>query len=349
MNTSRNDRNASYADSGVNRDEGYRTVAMIRHLLTSRSREAAENIGSFAAIHPVPGVDGLLLGAATDGVGTKIELAIRYGTFRSVGQDCVAMCVNDLACHGIVPLFFLDYLACDTLSAETAAEIVAGVADAAAYCGAQLIGGETAEMPGVYTPDSYDIAGFAVGTVPKDGVIHPGLIRGNEVLLGIPSSGIHSNGFSLIRTVISDIDAPFHGRPLWQTLLEPTALYPPVINTLLNTFGTESVHGIAHITGGGLYENVPRMLPPGATVTVRKEAIAHQPVFDLISRAGVSEHEMYHTFNMGVGMVVAVEPSIVDRALQILAADFPGSGVVGEVTSAGSQGESSVPATLQLE
>jgi phosphoribosylformylglycinamidine cyclo-ligase len=355
LNTSPSDKGASYADSGVSRDEGYRTVHMIRTLLAGHSRSAAANIGSFAAIHPIPGIDGLLLGAATDGVGTKIELAVRYGTLESVGQDCVAMCVNDLACHGITPLFFLDYLACDTLSADTASRIVAGVADAAAFCGARLIGGETAEMPGVYTPDSYDIAGFAVGTVSADRVIHPGLIRGKEVLLGIPSSGVHSNGFSLIRAVITDMEAPFHGRPLWQTLLEPTALYPPVINRLLNTLGTDGVHGIAHITGGGLYENVPRILPPGGSAVIRKGAIPPPPVFDLIGRAGVAEDEMYHTFNMGVGMVVAIEPSLADRALEVLRADFPGSQVIGEVLSAGagegdqSGQETPAPATLNLE
>ncbi|MDA3948513.1 MAG: phosphoribosylformylglycinamidine cyclo-ligase [Spirochaeta sp.] len=319
----------SYAASGVNRDEGYRTVEMIRGLIGAYSDSAAREIGSFAALHPIPGVDGLLFGAATDGVGTKIDISVRYGAYRQVGQDCVAMCVNDLACHGVQPLFFLDYLACDTLSADVAAEIVAGVAEAAAACGAQLIGGETAEMPGVYTSGSYDIAGFAVGTVSTERVIRPELINGNETLIAVPSSGLHSNGFSLIRTLFPDLEAPFDGLPLWQTLVEPTRLYPPLINTLLDTVGTAGIHGIAHITGGGLYENVPRILAPGTAAVVEAATIRSHPIFDLIGSAGVTTEERFRTFNMGIGLVLAAAPEATADVLGAVPDAYP----IGQVVT----------------
>ncbi len=335
MNTHRSDRDGavSYAESGVNREEGYRTVDMIRRLLAGRSTSAAKEIGSFAAIHPIPGIDNILLGAATDGVGTKIDLAVRYGTLREAGQDCVAMCVNDLACHGISPLFFLDYLACDALSAVTASEIVAGIADAAAACGAQLIGGETAEMPGVYAPGKYDVAGFAVGTVTPERLVHKGLIKGDETLIALPSTGVHSNGFSLIRSVISDMEVSFHGGPLWRSLLTPTALYPPVINELLDAVGTAGVHGIAHITGGGLHENVPRILPEGLTAVIDTRIMAEPDLFSLIRKSGVTGDEMYHTFNMGYGMIIAVDPAAADRALSTVRRKFPGAEAVGRLTA----------------
>lgn len=331
----RNERNRSdsdnphpgaYAASGVSREEGYRTVDLIRGVVGGFSDTAAAEIGAFAALHPIPGVDDLLLGAATDGVGTKIEIALRYGAYREVGQDCVAMCVNDLACHGVQPLFFLDYLACDTLTAETASQIVAGVAAAAHHCGAALIGGETAEMPGVYTPGSYDIAGFAVGTVRRTEVIDRSLIRGDEVLLAVPSSGVHSNGFSLVRSVLPDLDEEFEGRPLWQTLVTPTALYPPVVRALREASapGTApTVRGIAHITGGGLYENVPRILPDGMHPVINRGSLRTPSIFRRIADAGVPEEEMYHTFNMGVGLVLAVDPDAVEAVVSILPDAYP--------------------------
>jgi len=336
----------AYAASGVSREEGYRTVDLIRGVVGSFSDTAAAEIGAFAALHPIPGVDDLLLGAATDGVGTKIEIALRYGAYREVGQDCVAMCVNDLACHGVQPLFFLDYLACDTLTAETASQIVAGVAAAAHHCGATLIGGETAEMPGVYTPGSYDIAGFAVGTVRRGEVIDRSLIRGDEVLLAVPSSGVHSNGFSLVRSVLPDLEEEFEGRPLWQTLVTPTALYPPVVRALREGIAAKgdtrlseapapdsppAIRGIAHITGGGLYENVPRILPEGMHPEIDKASIRTPSIFRRIADAGVPEEEMYHTFNMGVGLVVAVDPDAVETVTAILPDAYP----IGVVASGG--------------
>lgn len=311
----------------MNREEGYRTVDLIRGIVAGHSDTAAAGIGAFAALHPIPGVADLLFGAATDGVGTKIDLSLRYGAYRQVGQDCVAMCVNDLACHGVRPAFFLDYLACDSLSAEVAAEIVAGVADATTMCGAALVGGETAEMPGVYTTGSYDIAGFAVGTVSIDRVITPRLITGDEVLLAIPSSGLHSNGFSLVRRILTDMEEPFQGEPLWKTLTTPTELYPPLINTLLDTIGIDGIHGIAHITGGGLYENVPRILPEGIQAVIERGALRIPPIFHRIESAGVDKVEMFHTFNMGVGIVIAVAADHINKVLDTT----PGSYLIGSL------------------
>lgn len=232
------------------------------------------------------------------------------------------MCVNDLACHGVRPAFFLDYLACDSLSAEIASEIVAGVADAAAVCGAALIGGETAEMPGVYTSGSYDIAGFAVGTVAEARVISPKRITGDETLIAIPSSGVHSNGFSLVRRILPDMDEVFDGAPLWKTLVTPTELYPPLINTLLDTVGVRGIHGIAHITGGGLYENVPRILPEGVRALIEGASIRTPAIFDRIERAGVDHDEMFHTFNMGVGIVLAVASEAVETILTAISESY---------------------------
>lgn len=327
-----------YSSAGVSREEGYRTVNLIGKALERATRGVEEEwrgrlfsgIGGFASLYELPGAEGTLLAASTDGVGTKIEISLAAGKLREIGQDCVAMCLNDLVCHGATPLFFLDYLACEKLTAETAAEIVAGIAEAAAACGALLVGGETAEMPGIYREGAYDVAGFAVGIANREAVIHPGGIVGNEVILGLPSSGLHSNGFSLLRALVGEFDGNWEGVPLLELVTEPTRLY---VNELLRLHREVGVHGAAHITGGGLPENLPRMLPKGADAVVYRERLRELPVHRFLRTLPVDEQELYRTFNMGVGMVVAVSPADRERALSILGS---GSYEIGEISLGGS-------------
>ncbi|MFP4534548.1 MAG: phosphoribosylformylglycinamidine cyclo-ligase [Spirochaetaceae bacterium] len=320
-----------YRSAGVNREEGYRTVRLISRALDS-VRESAQSkggetltgengggvvsgIGGFASLYELPGNPETLLAAATDGVGTKIELSLRYDRLREIGQDCVAMCLNDLVCHGARPLFFLDYLACEKLEAEKAAKIVEGIAESSARCGALLVGGETAEMPGVYREGRYDVAGFAVGVVERGRVITPEGIRGNEALLALRSSGLHSNGFSLLRALVDDFSQLWEGTPLWELATEPTRLY---VNQLLRLHGELPISGAAHITGGGLEENLPRILPPGVDAVVHTKRIGELPVHRFLRTLPVSTEELYRTFNMGVGMVLALPPESVEEALSLL-------------------------------
>ena len=277
--------------------------------------------------------------SGTDGVGTKLRLAQLLDRHDTIGIDCVAMCVNDIICCGAKPLFFLDYIAIGKNDAEKVASIVSGVAEGCVQSGCALIGGETAEHPGVMAPDDYDIAGFAVGVIDKPKIIDPSRVRNGDALIGLTSSGVHSNGFSLVRKVFdiehTDLNAPVEtlgGKSLGETLLAPTKLYVKPLLALLD--GGIDLHGASHITGGGFYENVPRMLPDGLEAFFFAAQLPRLPVFELIQTYGnVSEHDMFNTFNMGLGMVLAVPEEQADRAMDILRdAGETDAAVIGHVT-----------------
>lgn len=330
-----------YRSSGVDRQEGYRTVGLISEALAKAPHPTLLNgmpegrvvsgIGGFASLYELPGDPQTLLAASTDGVGTKIELSLRYGRLKEIGQDCVAMCLNDLVCHGARPLFFLDYLACEKLRAETAAQIVSGIAEAASRCGALLVGGETAEMPGIYQEGKYDVAGFAVGILQRSHAISPTRIRGDELLIALPSSGLHSNGFSLLRALVDDFDLSWEGSPLSELVTEPTRLYVKEVLTLMEEVG---VAGAAHITGGGLEENIPRILPEGVDALIDTSRLRELPVHRFLRTLPVSREELFRTFNMGVGMVIAVSPEGADRALRLLGEE---GYLIGELRTGGSK------------
>ena len=264
-----------------------------------------------------------VLVSGTDGVGTKLKLAFLMDKHDTVGVDCVAMCVNDIICCGAKPLFFLDYIACGKNVPERIADIVKGVCDGCVQAGAALIGGETAEMPGFYPEDEYDLAGYATGIVDKPRIIDKGAMVPGDVVIALPSSGVHSNGFSLVRKVFdverADLKAPvaeLGGRSLGETLLTPTKIYVKPVLALLKEV---SVKGISHITGGGFYENIPRSIPQGLGARIDRSAVRVLPIFDLIQKRGdISERDMFNTFNMGVGMSLVVAPEDADRALAIL-------------------------------
>lgn len=324
-----------YESAGVNREEGYRTVNLISEALRGNSQTASpgrlvSGIGGFASLYELPGMEETLLAASTDGVGTKIDISLQYGKLREIGQDCVAMCLNDLVCHGARPLFFLDYLACEKLTAETASQIVTGIGEAAASCGALLVGGETAEMPGIYREGKYDVAGFAVGIVQREKAIHPGRITGGETLLALPSSGLHSNGYSLLRALLRNFDREWEGFPLSELLTEPTRLY---VNQLLRLHEEVGIRGAAHITGGGIEENLPRILPEGCDAVIRRGLIRELPVHRFLRTLPVQEEELFRTFNMGVGMVIALSREDREEALSILGDE---AYELGEIISGGS-------------
>jgi len=261
-----------------------------------------------------------VLVAATDGVGTKLKIAIDTGLVAGVGIDLVAMCVNDLVCQGGEPLFFLDYFACGALNVERAAQVVEGIADGCRQAGAALIGGETAEMPGMYHGKDYDLAGFCVGVVEKERIIDGSRVQDGDVLLGLASSGPHSNGYSLIRKVIevakADLGRDFHGRSLGDSLLEPTRIY---VKSLLALIAELPVSALAHITGGGIVENLPRVLPDTAKAIIHTSGWTRPPVFDWLQHGGaIADAEMYRTFNCGIGMIVCLRPEHADKAVQVL-------------------------------
>ena len=252
--------------------------------------------------------------SGTDGVGTKIKIALEVKKLDTIGIDCFAMCANDISCHGAKPLFFLDYLACGKLDAVEASEIIKGMAHACEQTGTALIGGETAEMPGMYKIGDYDVAGFCVGIVEKENIITGAHINEGDAIIGIASSGLHSNGFSLVRKLIPDLHEVFNNEPIWKTLLTPTALYSNIINSLVANF---TIKGIAHITGGGLYENVPRIIPESRCANIYKDNIPQQPIFKLLQERGnIEEKEMHGTFNMGVGLVIVVEKAMAEEILK---------------------------------
>ena len=330
----------SYKKAGVDITAGYKAVELMKkHIARTVTGESGNAIGGFGGLF-MPDLSGYskpVLVSGTDGVGTKLKLAFLTGKHDTVGIDCVAMCVNDIICSGAKPLFFLDYIACGKNLPEKIAEIVSGVAEGCVQAGAELVGGETAEMPGFYPEDEYDLAGFAVGIVDKDKIIDNRSMKSGDVMIALPSSGVHSNGFSLVRKVFdvenADLNAPFAesgGRSLGETLLSPTRIYvKPVLELIEKT----TVKGISHITGGGFYENIPRSVPDGLCAVIEKKNVRVLPVFDLImKRGGIDERDMFNTFNMGVGMSVVVAKDDADKAIEILQAAGEKAYVLGEIT-----------------
>ena len=306
----------SYKDSGVDKEEGYRTVEKIKGKVKSTySANVMNEIGSFGALYKLGDYKKPVLVSGTDGVGTKLKIAFETGKYDTVGIDCVAMCVNDILCHGAKPLFFLDYLACGKLDSDVSSEIIKGVADGCLQAGASLIGGETAEMPGFYTVGEYDIAGFAVGAVEEDEIVNGSKIEEGDTIIAISSSGPHSNGFSLIRKLFVDLNEVYENKRIWEHLLTPTKIYVKSIQKLMESV---KINGMAHITGGGLIENVPRTIPEGLCANIDRKKIEIHPIFKHGYFKKVTEDELWGTFNMGVGFVVIVKKEDVEKTIGIL-------------------------------
>ncbi len=328
----------SYKAAGVDITAGYQAVELMKKHVARTMPEGRADIGGFGGLFPLDmaGMEKPVLVSGTDGVGTKIKLAFLMDKHDTVGIDCVAMCVNDIVCCGAKPLFFLDYIACGRNFPEKIASIVGGVAEGCVRAGCALIGGETAEHPGLMPEEEYDLAGFAVGVVDQSKVIDNSAMKEGDVMLALPSSGVHSNGFSLVRKVFDvehcDLSAPvaeLGGKGLGETLLTPTKIYVKPVLALLREV---AVKGISHITGGGFYENMPRSIPAGLGVKIRKADVKVLPVFDLIQKTGkISEHDMFNTFNMGVGMSIVVAKEDADRAVSVLKAQGEDAYVLGEI------------------
>ncbi|MBO4971734.1 MAG: phosphoribosylformylglycinamidine cyclo-ligase [Clostridia bacterium] len=334
----------SYKDAGVDITAGYRAVELMKsHIAATKTPGVFSGIGGFGGLFK-PDLTGMtepVLVSGTDGVGTKLKLAFILDKHDTVGIDCVAMCVNDVICCGARPLFFLDYIACGKNVPEKIAEIVKGVADGCVQSGAALIGGETAEMPGFYPVDEYDLAGFAVGIVDRSKILDNTSIEEGDVIIALPSSGVHSNGFSLVRRVFDvenkNITAPvaeLGGRSLGETLLTPTKIY---VKPMVALFDEVKVKAVSHITGGGFYENIPRSLPSGFSAKIEKSSVRILPIFDLLAKEGnIPERDMFNTFNMGVGMSIVVSKNDADKALQILKANGEDAYIIGEAVKADS-------------
>jgi len=336
---------ASYKAAGVDITAGYRAVELMKKSIARTKNEGSvDDIGGFGGmfIPPIAGMKEPVLVSGTDGVGTKIKIAFMMDKHDTVGIDCVAMCVNDIICSGARPLFFLDYIACGKNVPEKIAAIVSGVAEGCVQSGCALIGGETAEHPGLMPEDEYDLAGFAVGIVDKEKVLDNKSIIPGDVIIALPSSGVHSNGFSLVRHALdienADLTAPraeLSGKSLGETLLTPTRIYVKPVLALIDAV---KVKGISHITGGGFYENIPRSLPDGCTAKIDKAAIRIPAIFDLIAKAGsIPERDMFNTFNMGVGMTITVAKEDAAKAVEILKANGEDAYIIGEVV-AGDEG-----------
>ncbi len=317
----------TYKSAGVDKEEGYKTVDKIKSAVAETHNEnVLNNLGSFGAFYQIGGYHNPVLVSGTDGVGTKLKVALDSKKYDSIGVDCFAMCANDILCHGAKPLFFLDYLACGKLDSDIAAEIVMGMVKACKDNNCALIGGETAEMPGMYQPGDYDVAGFCVGIVEKDQIIDGSKIKPGDQIIALPSSGFHSNGFSLVRKIFPDFNEEFEGKPLYETLLVPTRLYYQPIHRVLEEV---KVSGIAHITGGGLIENVPRIIPENLCATIETSTIKIPSIMlELEKRGNIERSEMYGTFNMGVGMVIVVDENHATKVLDLLEDAY----IVGEIT-----------------
>ena len=330
---------ASYAAAGVDIEAGYKAVELMKtHIARTLTSGVCSDVGGFGGLFElaVTGMERPVLVSGTDGVGTKLKLAFLMDKHDTVGIDCVAMCVNDIICCGAKPLFFLDYIACGKNEPERIAQIVSGVAEGCVQSGAALIGGETAEMPGFYPVDEYDLAGFSVGVVDKCKVLDNSAMRPGDAVIALPSSGVHSNGFSLVRKVFdvenSDIKSPvaeLGGKSIGETLLTPTRIY---VKPMLALFEAVKVKGVSHITGGGFYENIPRSIPQGLGARIEKRAVRVLPIFDLIAKKGnIPERDMFNTFNMGVGMSVVVAAEDADTALQVLRANGEDAYIIGSI------------------
>lgn len=306
----------NYKDAGVNIEEGYNTVTKIKgYAKDTYDNNVLNSLGSFAGMYQLGNYKNPVLVSGTDGVGTKLDIAFKMKKYDTVGIDAVAMCVNDVLCHGAKPLFFLDYLACGKLDSNDASQIVKGVAEGCLISGSALIGGETAEMPGFYKDGDYDIAGFSVGIVEKDSIINGDKINDGDVLIGIASSGVHSNGFSLVRKLITDLNQDFHGRKIGEVLLTPTKIYVKPVLELMKKY---EIKGMAHITGGGFIENIPRMFRENMTAVIEKSSYPIPEIFKHIMSLGVIESDMYNTFNMGIGFVLCVAKQDKDNVISYL-------------------------------
>ena len=338
----KNSRSEAYAAAGVDITAGYKAVELMKsHIARTATPGVCSDVGGFGGLFELDmtGITKPVLVSGTDGVGTKLKLAFLMDKHDTVGIDCVAMCVNDIICCGAKPLFFLDYIACGKNVPERIADIVKGVCDGCVQAGAALIGGETAEMPGFYPEDEYDLAGYSTGVVDRDKIIDNKTMREGDVILALPSSGVHSNGFSLVRKVFdvehADLTSPLAalgGKSLGETLLAPTKIYVKPILALLEKV---KVKGISHITGGGFYENIPRSIPDGLCAEIDRAAVRILPIFDLIAKTGnISERDMFNTFNMGVGMSVVVAKEDAERALEILHAAGEDAYILGKVIAA---------------
>ena len=329
----------AYAEAGVDIQAGYKAVELMKsHIARTMTAGALSDIGGFGGLFEldVQGMERPVLVSGTDGVGTKLKLAFLLDKHDTIGIDCVAMCVNDVICCGAKPLFFLDYIACGKNTPERIAEIVAGVAEGCVQSGAALIGGETAEMPGFYGADEYDLAGFAVGVVDKKKVIDHTMMQEGDVIIALPSSGVHSNGFSLVRKVFDVENKNLHerfdaldGKELGETLLTPTRIY---VKPVLSLLETANVKAISHITGGGFYENIPRAIPDGLCAHIDRAKVRVLPIFDCIAKeGGIAERDMFNTFNMGVGMSVVVPAEEADAAIETLREENVEAYVMGEI------------------
>lgn len=337
----KNSRSESYAAAGVDITAGYRAVELMKkHIARTVTEGVVSDIGGFGGLFELDaaGMKRPVLVSGTDGVGTKLKLAFVLDRHNTVGIDCVAMCVNDVICCGAKPLFFLDYIACGKNVPERIADIVSGVAEGCVQAGCALIGGETAEMPGFYPIDEYDLAGFSVGVVDREKMLDKNTMREGDVIIALPSSGVHSNGFSLVRRVFDvergdmNITVPeLSGKTLGETLLTPTKIY---VKPMLALFDSVKVRAVSHITGGGFYENIPRSLKDGLSAKIEKAAVRVLPVFELIEAEGyIPENDMFNTFNMGVGMTVVVAPEDADRALEVLHANGEDAYIIGETVA----------------
>jgi phosphoribosylformylglycinamidine cyclo-ligase len=327
----------SYKDAGVDIDAGEALVDRIKGVAArTRRPEVMAGLGGFGALFELPkGYKEPVLVSGTDGVGTKLRLALQLNNHKGVGIDLVAMCVNDLVVQGAEPLFFLDYYATGKLNVDAAAEVITGIGKGCEQSGCSLIGGETAEMPGMYEGDDYDLAGFCVGIVEKSKIIDGSKVRTGDVLIGLASSGAHSNGYSLIRKIIdvskADLNQNVGGRALKDALLEPTRIY---VKPLLDLIKKIDVKALAHITGGGLTDNVPRVLPPHSKAVIDVKSWQRPALFDWLQQAGnVDAHEMHRTFNCGIGMVVCVAKADADATLQALTAAGETASIIGEIAA----------------
>ncbi len=333
-----NSRSESYAAAGVDITAGYKSVELMKaHIKRTRNEGCLDDVGGFGGCFGLPtGMEEPVLVSGTDGCGTKVKLAILMDKHDTIGIDAVAMCVNDIICTGAKPLFFLDYIACGKNYPEKIATIVGGVAEGCVQSGAALIGGETAEHPGLMPLEDYDLAGFAVGIVDKKKMIDNTQVKAGDVIIALPSTGVHSNGFSLVRKVFdienTDINRTYPelgDKTLGETLLTPTRIYVKPVLALLEAV---QVKAISHITGGGFYENIPRSIPDGFGAKIDKNAVKILPIFSLIQKEGnISERDMFNTFNMGVGMSIVVSKDEADKALEVLKANGEDAYIIGEI------------------
>lgn len=335
----KNSRSDSYAAAGVDITAGYKAVELMKqHIAKTMTSGVCSDVGGFGGLFELDltGITRPVLVSGTDGVGTKLKLAFIMDKHDTVGIDCVAMCVNDIICAGAKPLFFLDYIACGKNVPERIESIVKGVCDGCVQSGAALIGGETAEMPGFYPVDEYDLAGYCTGVVDKSKIIDNKTMQEGDTVIALASSGVHSNGFSLVRKVFdvenADIKSPvaeLGGKSIGETLLTPTKIY---VKSVLALMEEVKVRAISHITGGGFYENIPRSIPDGFGAKINKSAVKVLPIFDLIAKRGcISEHDMFNTFNMGVGMSIVVPKDEAEKALEILKANGEDAYIIGEI------------------